>query len=125
MLGYSNFKGSTFLLSCLEKSVSVSFLLFFPVLGVVGHRGFTIVLNFSEHTPAGKLNLCTGLAGGHSFSSFFGPLVHMIFLEKYRRELEGVSQRGGENIYFLRRFSSVLRRVLEGKKASKKPPETF
>ena len=34
--------------------------------------------------------------------------------------------RGGEpEDCFLRRLSSVLRRFLEGKKASKKPPETF
>ena len=42
-----------------------------------------------------------------------------------RRELEGVGQRGWESICFLRRLSSVLRRFLEGKTASKKPPKTF
>ena len=42
-----------------------------------------------------------------------------------RRKLEGVSQRGWESIFLLRRFSLVLRRFSEGKKVSKKGPETF
>ena len=45
---------------------------------------------------------------------------HKEVLALFRRELKGVSQRGWEGIFFLSKVFLCFKKVLEGKKVSKK-----